>query len=129
MSNYNGFTKKEGVLNVSLERSIWDGEGRWLVGYEFAKFTNTTYSNNGAYNSLLENDVKLGKIVGLGTAHISMFQVGFVYDTRNLETDPSNGYFMEITHENSNKLWGSGYTFNFYIKAFISIIFQCRNCH
>lgn len=106
--NYNGYTKQEFIFNVSAEHSFYDGKVRILGGYELADFTISTFSGN----SLLQNDYNAGKVIGLNHGVISMFQAGIVYDTRDLETDPSNGIFAEITDEFSTKAFGSNYNFN-----------------
>ncbi len=113
-AHYNDFIKKESVINVSLERSLMEGKARWLIGYEFAKFNNASIANFGnvVKDSKLLEDVNKNGVLGLGDGHINMVQIGLVYDTRNLETDPSNGYFAEITHETSLKIIGSGFDFS-----------------
>jgi len=69
-------------------------------------------------NSLLQNDVNEKKTLGLGKAWLSILQVGLVYDTRDLEPDPSHGIFAEVTNELSLKSIGSSYDFN---KTFVNI--------
>lgn len=116
--HYNDFIKTESVINVSLERSVLEGKARWLVGYEFAKFNNTTFINTAtsiSKSKLFEDAQNLG-ILGLGNGRVSMVQLGFVYDTRNLETDPSAGCFAEFTQEISMKSIGSQYDF---VKTFV----------
>jgi outer membrane protein assembly factor BamA len=39
-------------------------------------------------------------------------QLGVVYDTRDLETDPSKGIFAEVTNELSNRAIGSKYNYD-----------------
>lgn len=109
---YNTYTKKEFVLNISAERSYWEGKLRALVGYEIAKINIATFNGN----ALLQNDYKTHKIIGLGSGTVGIFQTGLIYDTRDLETDPGNGTFAEITNELSLKNLGSAYQFN---KTFI----------
>ena len=116
---YNLFTKKESVINMTIERSFFEGKVRCLVGYEFAKFINSTNLN---YLSKLAEDNQKNNVMGLGMGEISMIQVGLVYDTRNLETDPSSGYFAELTHENSFSAIGSQFNFH---KTF----FQMKGYH
>jgi hypothetical protein len=105
---YNNYFKKEGVLNVSMERSFLEGKFRFLLGYEIA------YINFAAFegNSFVRQDYDAGRIVGLNNGLIELLQVGFIYDTRDLETDPSNGIFTELTNEVSLKKLGSLYDFN-----------------
>ena len=105
---YNNYSKKEAVLNVSLERSYLDGKLRCLIGYELAYVDFSPFTGN----SLLRKDADAGKIVGLKKGLVELMQVGLIYDTRDLETDPSNGIFAELTNETSLQALGSLYDFN-----------------
>jgi outer membrane protein assembly factor BamA len=110
---YNTFFWREGLLNVTAERSYFDSKVRALVGFEIAHVNMTTFQGN----SLLRNDVDQGKTLGLGKGWLSILQAGLVYDTRDLEPDPSHGIFAEVTNELSLKSLGSRYNFN---KTFIN---------
>jgi len=83
---YNTYTKKEAVLNLSMERSFYEGRLRTLIGYEIGSVNLTTPLNS---NSLLEQDANAKNIVGFGQNLITFTQLGLIYDTRDLETDPS----------------------------------------
>lgn len=105
---YNNYLKKELILNVSGERTYLDGTLRALVGYELAQVSISTFSGN----SLLQNDRTNRNLIGLGKNFVGIFQLGLIYDTRDLETDPSQGIFAEITNELSLKKMGSAFNFN-----------------
>jgi outer membrane protein assembly factor BamA len=105
---YNNYFKKEGVLNLSMERSFLEGRLRGLVGYEVAHVDMSAFSGN----SLIRTDYNSGKILGLTKAWVQIYQLGLIYDTRDLEPDPSHGIFAEITNELSLKDLGSAYNFN-----------------
>jgi outer membrane protein assembly factor BamA len=106
--NYNRYTKQEIVANISMERSFIDGKLRLLAGYEIGRVNSKPFDGN----SRLFNDFQKGGITGVGTYWISMVQLGIIYDTRDLETDPSKGVFAELTNEFSNHVFGSGLNFN-----------------
>jgi len=105
---YNQYTKKEAILNVSMERSMYEGRIRLLAGYEIAKLNLSPFAGN----SLLATDFQKGSIRGVGQNLVSFVQVGFIYDTRDLEGDPSSGIFAEVTNELSLKALGSQFNFN-----------------
>ena len=105
---YNGYSKTEYILNVSMERSFWESKMRALVGLEMAQINMTT---SGPRN-MLQEDAAKGLAYGLGKSNINFFQTGLIYDTRDLETDPSSGWFMELTNELSLKSFGSRYNIN-----------------
>lgn len=108
LTNYNNFLKKEALINVSMERSYLDGRLRALIGYEFARVNFSSFTGN----SLIQKDYDTKKIIGLTTNNITFLQAGFIYDTRNLETDPSNGIFAQLLNEVSLHVLGSQFTFN-----------------
>ncbi|MBS1634643.1 MAG: BamA/TamA family outer membrane protein [Bacteroidetes bacterium] len=105
---YNTYIKEEYILNVSGERSFLDGKLRTLVGYEIAQVGITTFAGN----SMLQSDFAQHKILGVGKNTVGIIQVGLIYDTRDLETDPSQGIFAELTNELSMKKLGSAFDFN-----------------
>jgi outer membrane protein assembly factor BamA len=106
---YNTFTKTEAVLNISMERSFYEGRLRALVGYEIAGVNLSSPLND---SSLLHQDAVTKKITGYGENIISFAQAGLIYDTRDLETDPTKGSFAELTNEVSLVALGSQYNFN-----------------
>ena len=105
---YHTYQKKEAILNVSGERSYLDGKIRALIGYEIAQVNISTFTGN----SLLQQEVIAKNILGTGKNLIGIFQLGLIYDTRDLETDPSSGCFAELTNELSLKAIGSAFRFN-----------------
>ncbi|MGZ4099089.1 MAG: Omp85 family outer membrane protein, partial [Bacteroidia bacterium] len=118
---YNTYIKKEYILNISGERSFMDGKLRTLIGYEMAQVDISTFSGN----SLLNNDFTAHKILGVGKSLVGILQTGLIYDTRDLETDPGNGIFAELTNELSLKSLGSAYNFNktfFHFNGYKNII-------
>jgi outer membrane protein assembly factor BamA len=63
---------------------------------------------------------------------VQLYQVGLIYDTRDLETDPSAGVFAELTNELSLTQLGSIYEFNktffhfnYYKKIFAGHLKRC----
>jgi outer membrane protein assembly factor BamA len=106
---YNTYTKTEAVVNVSGERSFFGGKVRLLIGYEIAMINISTPLND---SSLVHRESLAGNITGYGKNRISLLQTGIIYDTRDLETNPSRGIFAEITNEISAKALGSQYNFN-----------------
>jgi hypothetical protein len=116
---FHQYTKKEAILNLSMERSFNEGRIRLLAGYELAKLNLTAFSGN----SLLTTDFQHGLIRGVGQNLVSFVQAGFIYDTRDLEGDPSSGIFAELTNELSLKALGSQFNFN---KTFAHVNFYQR---
>lgn len=116
---YNTYQKDEAIFNGSMEHSYWDSKLRLLGGYELAwinisTFDNKITSGNDVANgqSLLQKDNNSRAVLGLGSNIVSFLQAGIVYDTRDLEPDPSKGIFAELTNEFSSQLIGSKFNFN-----------------
>ena len=106
---YNTYQKKEAILNFIIERSFWQGKMRVFFGFELAKASYTTPLND---SSLLHKDALAGIIAGYGNVLVPMYQPGLIYDTRDLEADPSSGSFAELIDEASPKIVGSQFNFN-----------------
>jgi hypothetical protein len=105
---YNNYFKKEGVLNVSMERSFLEDKIGALVGFELAELNMSTFSGN----SLLRQQSSEGLVKGLKNNFLTILQLGLAYDTRDLEPDPGHGLFLELTNEISLKDLGSAYNFD-----------------
>jgi hypothetical protein len=105
---YNNYFKKEGVINVSIERSFFGDKVGTLIGWELAQVNYSTFAGN----SLLQKQSNEGLVKGVGNSFLSIAQFGLAYDTRDLEPDPSSGLFLEVTDEVSSKAMGSNYNFN-----------------
>jgi outer membrane protein assembly factor BamA len=106
--NYNRYIKEEYIFNISAEHSFLDSKLRVLGGYELADFNIKSFNGN----SLINKESSTGAILGVGRGLVSILQAGIVYDTRDLEPDPTKGIFAEITNEFSAKAIGSKFNFN-----------------
>jgi outer membrane protein assembly factor BamA len=82
---------------------------RTLIGYEYAYYETSTPLDN---NSLLNEQAMTGLITGYGTSHTGLVQLGIIYDTRDLEDDPSGGSYIELTNEYSSTSLGSQFNYN-----------------
>lgn len=124
---YNYFTKGEEILNVSLEHAYWDGRVRAVGGFEVAimqighddgkrvkAFNPQTDQSSKVANgrTRLTEDQEAGEIHGARGGVVTILQSGLVYDTRDLEPDPSRGIFAEATNELSTPGLGSAFTFD-----------------
>jgi outer membrane protein assembly factor BamA len=108
---YNTFEQKELLTDVTMEHNWLKGKLRSLIGFEYTTDNITTPLNG---QSLLYQEALQGIITGCGPDHGTMVQLGLVYDTRDLEADPSSGSFAEATYEISTTVLGSDYNFGRY---------------
>ena len=109
MANYNTYQTEEAIANFILHRSFLEGKIRFFLGMEMARSNYTTPLNA---NAFVHQDYLNGNIVGYGSNLITAFQPGLIYDTRNLETDPTRGCFAEAIEEWFPAIFGSPYSFN-----------------
>jgi outer membrane protein assembly factor BamA len=124
---YDYYTKDEKILNVSLEHAYFDGRVRAVGGFEVAflnighddgKRAEATDAATGASMKVangrtrLTEDQQAGRIHGASGGLVTILQSGLVYDTRDLEPDPSRGIFAEATNELSTSWLGSAFTFD-----------------
>lgn len=109
IANYNAYQQQEQSAGISLEHSWFKGKVRTLVGYELAGYITTTPLNN---NSLLHEQAEEGLISGYGTSRTGELQAGLIYDTRDLEPDPSSGTYAELTNQYAASVFGSQFNYN-----------------
>lgn len=123
----NKFLEREWMVNLKGERSLFDGNWRFIMGYELQHLSYKTFENepvqatdpatsqtrsvpNG--KSLLQQDAENKKIFGINGGLLSIIQAGLIYDTRDFESDPSKGIVAELSDEVSAPIIGSAYLFN-----------------
>lgn len=132
--HYNQFIQQEQLYNVLVERVAMGGRLRFMFGYE-ALFTHfTDYTGNIAEEAFLpdgteveavNNQTLINQQKNDGTwdrfnlsgftgdnNFTSMLAGAIIYDTRDLEPDPSKGVFFEYSHEYSAPWLGSNFNFN-----------------
>lgn len=137
---YDHYTKDEKILNVSLEHAYLDGRVRLVGGFEVAflkighddgKRVQAVDLQTGASvkvangRTRLTEDQQAGRIHGASGGVVTILQSGLVYDTRDLEPDPSRGVFAEVTNELSTRGLGSAFTFDklfLHAKAYYPIL-------
>lgn len=105
---FNTYRKREAILNISAERSMMDSKVRLVGGFEVAKVDVSTV---GSGASLLAQEKNSQGVLGVGDNLVTILQLGIVYDTRDLEPDPSRGLFIELTEELSSSVIGSSFDF------------------
>ncbi|HTB32835.1 MAG TPA: DUF5982 domain-containing protein [Bacteroidia bacterium] len=125
IANYNAYQQEERSIGMTLERSWIEGKVRTLVGYELDWYNTTTPLDN---NSLLHEEAMEGLVSGYGINRTGEAKFGLIYDTRDLEDDPSNGSFSELTYQYSAAGLGSNFNYsriffhyNYYQRLFPSI--------
>ncbi|WP_143962868.1 Omp85 family outer membrane protein [Litoribacter populi] len=133
-THYNQFIQREQLYNILMERVMLGGRLRFMFGYEalFTSFTDYTgreaeeaFLPGGEEVTAINNQTLLNRQQMDGTwdrfnmsgfqeeyAFTSMLAGALIYDTRDLEPDPSEGVFLEYSHEMSAPWLGSDFSFN-----------------
>ena len=132
---YNRYELESPQVQLSMERSYLNGLVRSVLGARLSNniirtFDGTLQKAKDPYfgdtdfpiinvsiptvqgKTKVTEDAEAGKIIGIKGGHVNLLRVGIVYDSRDFEPDPTRGIFAEVTHERSDKAWGSNYVFN-----------------
>lgn len=129
----NRFRETEYMLNLKADYAIGKGKWRVMGGYEIQHLSYKTFEGKEAEAidpstgelttapngfSLLKRDFEEGKISGLEGGWVSIIQTALIYDTRDFEPDPTDGYYFELANEYSSNFTGSDFDFN---KLFVQV--------
>ncbi|TVR40611.1 MAG: peptide-binding protein [Cryomorphaceae bacterium] len=134
--HYNHILQREQLYNLLAERVMMGGKLRFMFGYE-ALFTQfQSYGGKVAEEAVnlegeeveaISNTTLVEKQINDGTwerfnlagfnndntyMFTSMLAAALIYDTRDFEPDPSEGVFLEYSHEYSAPWLGSQFNFN-----------------
>lgn len=121
------FLEREWMINLKGERVLFDGNWRFITGYELQHLSYKTFENemvealdtttgktrsvpNG--KSLVQQDAEKSKLFGVNGGFVSLIQGALIYDTRDFEPDPSKGLVAELGTEFSAPAIGSNFFFN-----------------
>lgn len=132
--HYNQFMQREALFNVLAERVELGGKLRLMFGYEalftvFEDFTGKVaeeaFLSSGQPVEAIQNQTLINKQIQDGTwsrfnlagfesesQFTSMLAGALIFDTRDLEPDPSKGIFLQYSHEYSAPWLGSNFDFN-----------------
>lgn len=133
-THYNQFTQREALFNLLGERVEMGGKLRIMFGYEALLTAFDDFSGKVAEEAFLASGepvqaiqnptlARLQKedgtwdrfnLAGFESDHqfTSMLAGALIYDTRDLEPDPSRGIFLQYSHEYSAPWLGSNFDFN-----------------
>lgn len=133
-AHYNQFIQRELLFNALGERVEMGGKLRLMFGYEalFTSFEDYTGSiseeairADGSSVEAEQRQTLVNRQINDGTwdrFNLSGFSDGYkftsmlagalIYDTRDLEPDPSKGVFLQYSHEYSAPWLGSDFNFN-----------------
>lgn len=126
--SYNEFGYYEQIYNAVLEKVSLGGRLRFMFGLEFLRIRIDDYSFQDTDNPLVKHGrTKLFEdangldpedywarknITGFDGGDTVMLAFAVIYDTRDLEPDPSRGIFFEYSHEYSDFWLKSDFSFN-----------------
>lgn len=133
-THYNQFLQRELLFNALGERVEMGGKLRIMFGYEalltaFEDYTGSiaeeAFLQDGTQVEAMQRQTLVNRQINDGTwerFNLSGFSEGYkftsmlagalIYDTRDLEPDPSRGIFLQYSHEYSAPWLGSDFNFN-----------------
>ncbi|SNS32563.1 Surface antigen [Belliella buryatensis] len=133
-THYNQFIQRELLFNALGERVEMGGKLRLMFGYEalFTAFEDYTgrvaeeaFLADGTAVEAVQRQTLVNQQINDGTwdrfnlsgfsdglKFTSMLAAALIYDTRDLEPDPSKGIFLQYSHEYSAPWLGSDFNFN-----------------
>jgi hypothetical protein len=109
--------------NIHLEREIFGGLIRPLIGFQVAKATVRDYSGSRvtvdgeeaiSNRTKLAEDAAANDVVGFDGGWNNTAKLGVAYDTRDFEPNPSAGMFHDFSFEFARRAIGSAYDFERY---------------
>jgi hypothetical protein len=134
--NFNNMIQRDQLYNILAERVMLGGKLRLMIGYEllftsfesyFGKPAEEAVNINGeevlAFNNMTKVDMQRNdgtferfNLEGFNNDgsynFTSMLAWALIYDTRDFEPDPSNGIFLQYSHEYSPEWLFSDFNFN-----------------
>jgi hypothetical protein len=151
--HYNHMIQREQLYNLLGERTFMGGRVRLMFGYEalltsFSSYAGQiaeeAYTIDGKEIEAMSNPTLVDKQMADGTwdrfnlagftndgnyQFTSMLAGALIYDTRDFEPDPSQGVFLQYSHEYSSPVIGSRFNFNkFMVQGqYIHTLAQWRN--
>lgn len=152
--HFNQFLQREHLYNLLGERVMMGGKLRFMFGYEalFTSFSGyggeiaeEAFDPNGNAVEAINNETFIEQQIREGVWErfnlggftpgrddfyfTSMLAAALIYDTRDFEPDPSNGVFLQYSHEYSAPFLGSNFDFNkFMVQAqYIKTLHRWKN--
>jgi hypothetical protein len=119
-ANFNRWKSKEIPVTVSVERDLFGGLVRPLVGLrvlhiDVDDYTGRTVSADSGraveQPTKLLTDFQSGRIIGLDGGWDNAFRVGLTFDTRDFEPNPTEGVLAQIAAELATRWLGSDNTY------------------
>jgi hypothetical protein len=146
--HYNEFINEEYLATAAVERAFFEGRMRVMFGYELLWVNVKTYDGReveGAIDPLTgeeltaingktkltedferklfpgnrRGDWEARNINGYQGGRLGLVQTGIMWDTRDLEPDPSSGIFAEYAQEISAPYTGSEFNFTKHLVQFV----------
>ena len=120
-TRYNNYVLARPAAHLSLERDLFGGVVRPILGVTIAHTYVRDYTGSGVdaidgvgntvtatqASTLLHEDCAAGRILGCDGGWDNLLKIGIAYDTRDFEPDPNSGVFADLTTEFSLRAFGS----------------------
>jgi hypothetical protein len=145
--HYNEYINEEYLITGAAERTFFQGRMRVMFGYELLFVNVTPYDGrkaSGAIDAVTGEEITIqqgvtkltedyeaalrgnpdsywlrSNITGYQGGRMGLLQTGIMWDTRDLEPDPSSGIFAEYAQEISAPWTGSQFNFSKHLFQFV----------
>ena len=115
-ARYNDYRKTEAGALVTVERDVWGGWLRPLLGLQITYVDVKDYTGDAINGATMEptrlfTDHQAGKITGFRGGWDNALKVGLTFDTRDFEPDPASGVMLQAVGRLSSEALGSAFNY------------------
>jgi len=125
-SRYNNYLAERPSVSVSLERDMFGGVVRPLVGYTISRVNIRDYSGDTVRavdpatgmetvgrqaTTKLAESCAAGRVLGCTGGWDSTIKLGVAFDSRDFEPDPNRGLFVDLVGELGTRYTGASYDY------------------
>ncbi len=111
-ARFNYYDKRQPLFVLNIERDVWGGLLRPLVGLQVSHveardYTGADIKGNIQQETLLRQDYRDGKIRGFDGGWLNFVRLGLTYDSRDYEPDPTSGLVGQALLEGTGRWFGA----------------------
>jgi outer membrane protein assembly factor BamA len=115
-ARFNYYDRRQPVFVLNLERDLWGGLLRPLIGLQISHvdardYTGSMVDNAVNQDTLLRQDYQNGKIRGFDGGWLNFARLGLTYDSRDYEPDPTSGIVGQALLEGTARWLGANSDF------------------
>lgn len=115
-ARYNDYDKTQAGAVITVERDIWGGWVRPLLGLQFTHVDVSDYTGDRIDGAVMQptrlfTDNQAGQIIGYNGGWDNAVKIGLTLDTRDFEPDPASGAMVQVVGRVSSEMLGSAFNY------------------